>query len=94
MNCNFSQQYHECLKRQKKWLIVVGLSMGWAMANGFARFAYALLLPSVRADVGWNYAQVGWLNTGNRVGYLNGSVLSLFMVCDLAQNGFSFGDLP
>ena len=80
MNCNFSQQYHECLKRQKKWLIAVGLSMGWAMANGFARFAYALLLPSVRADVGCNYAQVGWLNTRNRVGYLIGSALSLFMV--------------
>jgi hypothetical protein len=33
------------LSETKKWLIVAGLSMGPAMANGFARFAYALLLP-------------------------------------------------
>jgi len=30
------------LSETKKWLIVAGLSMGPAMANGFARFAYAL----------------------------------------------------
>jgi len=67
---------------------------GPAMANRFARFAYALLLPSVRADVGWNYAQVGWLNTGNRVDYLIGSALSLFMVYRFGPKRLLFGDLP
>ena len=64
------------------------------MANWFAIFAYALLLPSVRADVGWNYAQVGWLNTGNRVDYLIGSALSLFMVYRFGPKRLLFGDLP
>ena len=64
----------------KKWLIVAGLSMGPAMANGFARFAYALLLPSMRANLGWNYTQAGWLNTANGIGYLLGALLALFLV--------------
>ena len=50
------------------------------MANGFARFAYALLLPSMRADLGWTYTQAGWLNTANGIGYLIGALLALFLV--------------
>ncbi|MDG1935646.1 MAG: YbfB/YjiJ family MFS transporter [Paracoccaceae bacterium] len=68
------------LSDRKKWLIVAGLSMGPAMANGFARFAYALLLPSMRADLGWTYTQAGWLNTANGIGYLIGALLALFLV--------------
>lgn len=68
------------LSETKKWLIVAGLSMGPAMANGFARFAYALLLPSMRADLGWNYTQAGWLNTAYGIGYLLGALLALFLV--------------
>ncbi len=64
----------------KKWIIIAGLSMGPAMANGFARFAYALLLPSMRADLGWTYTQAGWLNTANGIGYLLGALSALFLV--------------
>jgi hypothetical protein len=34
-------------------VIAVGLSTGAAVALGFSRFAYALLLPAMRADLGW-----------------------------------------
>ena len=68
------------LSEQRKWLIVAGLALGPAMANGFARFAYALLLPSMKADLGWNFTQAGWLNTANGIGYLIGALVALFFV--------------
>ena len=46
---------------------------------GLQDVAYALLLPSVRVDLGWSYAQAGWLNTANRVGYLMSFMLSLIL---------------
>ncbi len=56
--------------------VVVGLSMGPAVALGLARFAYALLLPSMRADLGWSYADAGTMNTANAAGYLLGALLA------------------
>ena len=53
-----------------------GLAMGPAVAVGFARFAYALLLPPMRADLGWTYAQAGGINTANTGGYLGGAILA------------------
>jgi predicted MFS family arabinose efflux permease len=54
--------------------IVVGLAMGPAIALGLARFAYALLLPAMRADLGWSYANAGAMNTANAAGYLIGAL--------------------
>jgi predicted MFS family arabinose efflux permease len=56
--------------------IAFGLSFGVTVALGFARFAYALVLPAMRADLNWSYAQAGAVNTANAVGYLVGAVLA------------------
>ena len=56
--------------------IVVGLALGPAAALGFGRFAYALLLPSMRADLGWTYAEAGALNAANALGYLGGAMIA------------------
>jgi predicted MFS family arabinose efflux permease len=56
--------------------VIVGLAMGPAVALGLGRFAYALLLPPMRADLGWNFAQAGALNTANAAGYLLGAVVA------------------
>jgi predicted MFS family arabinose efflux permease len=56
-------------------LIALALSLGPAVSNGLARFAYALILPAMRADLDWTYTQAGWLNTMNAVGYLCGALL-------------------
>lgn len=55
----------------------VGLSMGPLVVLGMARFAYALLLPSMRADLGWSYTRAGNLNAANAVGYLLGAVAAV-----------------
>jgi predicted MFS family arabinose efflux permease len=45
-----------------------------AIALGLSRFAYALLLPAMRADLGWSYATAGAMNTVNAAGYLAGAL--------------------
>lgn len=55
------------------WLVLLGLSLGVLATNGFGRFAYGLILPAMQADLGWSYAQAGWLNTANALGYILGA---------------------
>ena len=62
--------------RRSALTLAVALSLGPAVALGLARFAYALLLPAMRADLGWSYAQAGGMNTANALGYLGGALLT------------------
>ena len=62
------------------WLVVLGLSLGPAVSNGLARFAYGLILPAMQSDLSWNYAQAGWLNTANAAGYLIGALATFTFV--------------
>jgi predicted MFS family arabinose efflux permease len=50
------------------------LALGAAVSLGLARFAYALLLPPMRADLGWSYTTAGAMNTLNAAGYLIGAL--------------------
>lgn len=59
------------------WLVLTGLALGVLVTNGFGRFAYGLILPAMRDDLGWSYAQAGWLNTANAAGYVLGAVATL-----------------
>jgi MFS family permease len=56
------------------------LSLGTVVSNSFARFAYALVLPAMRGDLGWNWSQAGALNTANAIGYLGGAILARLLV--------------
>ncbi len=64
----------------RPWLIVLGLAMAPAVGNGFARFAYGLLLPAMREDLGWNYTEAGWIGTANAIGYFIGAILALKII--------------
>mgnify|MGYP003641542730 CR=1 FL=1 len=50
------------------------LSLGAAISLGITRFAYGLLLPPMRDDLGWSYALAGGMNTANAAGYLLGAL--------------------
>ncbi len=52
----------------------VGLAAGPLVALGFARFAYALVLPAMVRQLGWSLATAGAMNTANGVGYLLGAL--------------------
>lgn len=56
--------------------VALGMSAGPLVALGLARFAYALLLPTMRDDLAWSYADAGTLNTANAAGYLIGAMFT------------------
>lgn len=55
--------------------MAAALALGAAVSLGLARFSYALLLPPMRADLGWSYTSAGAMNTVNAAGYLAGALL-------------------
>ena len=58
------------------WLApALALALASAASLGLARFSYALLLPPMRADLGWSYFTAGAMNTVNAAGYLVGALL-------------------
>ena len=57
-------------------LDMLRLSLGGAIALGFARFAYALLLPTMREDLGWSFTLSGAMNAANALGYLLGALIA------------------
>lgn len=57
------------------WVVAV-LSLGAAVALGWARFAYGLLLPSMQASMDWSYTVAGSLTTASTCGYLAGALLA------------------
>ncbi|XDA97144.1 YbfB/YjiJ family MFS transporter [Sulfitobacter sp. LCG007] len=64
----------------RSWLVLAGLMLGVTITNGFSRFAYGLILPAMRADLGWSYAQAGWLNTANAAGYVVGALATMWLI--------------
>ncbi len=59
---------------RSRWGQSARLALGTASALGFARFAYGLILPAMRSELGWSLAQAGALTTANSLGYLLGAV--------------------
>lgn len=70
------------------------LSLGTVVSNSFARFAYALMLPAMRNDLGWNWSQAGWLNTANAFGYLAGALLARALVDRVGNRALFIAGMP
>ena len=76
----------------RRFWVLAALSLGPAVATSFARFAYALILPAMRAELDLSYSQAGSLNTANALGYLVGALLCTHYVPRLGNRRlFSFG---
>ena len=56
--------------------VVLALALASAVSLGLARFSYALILPAMRADLGWSFFTSGAMNTANAAGYLVGALLA------------------
>jgi len=54
----------------------LGLALAAAVSLGLARFSYALMLPPMASDLGWNWFTGGAMNTANAAGYLVGALLA------------------
>jgi predicted MFS family arabinose efflux permease len=76
----------------RPWLVLFGLALGVCVNNGFARFAYGVILPAMKQDLGWSYAQAGWLNTANALGYIVGAIVTLWLITRFSPSRlFSLG---
>lgn len=76
----------------REWGIVLGLSLGVCVSNSFASFSYGLILPAMREDLAWNYAQAGWINTANALGYIFGAAATFMLIRRVTLAGiFSAG---
>lgn len=60
--------------------LAAALSLGAAVSLGITRFAYGLLLPTMRADLGWSYTLAGAMNTANALGYLVGALVTPWLL--------------
>ena len=56
-------------------MLIPLLVVAAAVAQGFGRFGYALLLPAVEADLVHSYAVAGLLGTLNLAAYLAGTLV-------------------
>jgi MFS family permease len=52
------------------WVILLVGFIGVMGSLGFGRFAYTPILPSMKEGLALTYAQMGWIGTGNFIGYL------------------------
>lgn len=66
----------QSLAARRPFLTALALSLGAAISLGLSRFSYALLLPPMRADLGWTYLLAGSMNTANAFGYFLGALIT------------------
>jgi len=52
------------------WIIALCGALTLFCCFGLARFSFGMLLPAMRADLGFGYDRMGFVSTGNFVGYL------------------------
>lgn len=62
------------------WGLALALSLGAAVSLGITRFAYGLLLPVMRTDLGWSYTLAGGMNTANALGYFLGALATPWLM--------------
>lgn len=52
------------------WIVAATGTLCVFAGLGLGRFALGMLLPSMASSLGFGYAEIGWVGTGNFVGYL------------------------
>jgi predicted MFS family arabinose efflux permease len=67
-NAHIPQTFHQSVA------LAMVLALGAAISLGVTRFSYGLILPAMRADLGWSYTLAGAMNTVNALGYLLGAL--------------------
>jgi MFS family permease len=65
------------------WVVLLTGFLGVMGALGFGRFAYTPILPSMKEALSLTYAQMGWIGTGNFVGYLTFSLIGGYLATRL-----------
>ena len=61
------------------WIVLLVGFIGVMGALGFGRFAYTPILPAMKEGLSLTYTQMGWIGTGNFIGYLVFSLLGGYL---------------
>jgi len=72
------------------WVIVATGFLCVVACLGFGRFALGMLLPSMATTLKLSYAQMGFISTGNFIGYLVSVFFSGMIVARIGQRSFIF----
>ena len=70
----------EPLWRHYGWIITVACTVCVAVSLGFGRFALGMLLPAMGEALPLDYAEMGFVSTGNFVGYTIGVAAATWIV--------------
>ena len=61
------------------WIVILMGMLTTIAAHGFGRMSYTVILPSMKNTLDLTYTQMGWLGTGNFVGYLTMAIIGGFL---------------
>ena len=61
------------------WIVIFMGMLTAIAAHGFGRMSYTVILPSMKTALDLTYTQMGWLGTGNFVGYLTMAIIGGFL---------------
>ena len=61
------------------WIVIFMGMLTTIAAHGFGRMSYTVILPSMKTALDLTYTQMGWLGTGNFVGYLTMAIIGGFL---------------
>lgn len=59
---------------ERRWLVLFGATLSFAVALGFVRFGYSLVLPAMQAGLGLSPADMGLVAGASHLAYLLGSL--------------------
>ncbi|MDP6895717.1 MAG: YbfB/YjiJ family MFS transporter, partial [Rhodospirillales bacterium] len=75
------------------WIITVACTVCVAVSLGFGRFALGMLLPAMGAALPLDYADMGFVSTGNFVGYTIGVMAAAWVVPAIGERWTISGGL-
>ena len=61
------------------WIVIFMGMLTTIAAHGFGRMSYTVILPFMKTSLDLTYTQMGWLGTGNFVGYLTMAIIGGFL---------------
>src|SRR5512135_2600593 len=68
------------------WVIVVTGTLCIMACLGFGRFALGMLLPSMATSLKLSYSQIGFISTGNFIGYLLSVLFCGHIACSIGSS--------
>ena len=61
------------------WIVIFMGLLTTIAAHGFGRMSYTIILPSMKNALNLSYTQMGWIGTGNFIGYLTMAIVGGFL---------------